>query len=68
MDPSVSPSPGAKLAKPPKETGPGNFVAKAHDMIENCSALHPEIAGWNDAGDTVLIYNPTQLEQHYLVM
>ena len=69
MDPSVSPSPGAKLPKPPtsKETGgPGNFVAKAHDMIENCSALHPEIAGWNDAGDTVLIYSPTQLEQHYL--
>lgn len=70
MDPSVSPSPGAKLPKLPKlpkETGgPGNFVAKAHAMIENCSALHPEIAGWNDAGDTVLIYSPTQLEQHYL--
>lgn len=70
MDPSVSPSPGdklPKLPKLPKETGgPGNFVAKAHAMIENCSALHPEIAGWNDAGDTVLIYSPTQLEQHYL--
>jgi len=35
-------------------------------MIENCSACNPEIASWDDAGDTVLIYNPTQLEQHYL--
>eukprot|EP00563_Minutocellus_polymorphus_P001323 CAMPEP_0181030322 /NCGR_PEP_ID=MMETSP1070-20121207/5661_1 /TAXON_ID=265543 /ORGANISM="Minutocellus polymorphus, Strain NH13" /LENGTH=619 /DNA_ID=CAMNT_0023107673 /DNA_START=217 /DNA_END=2076 /DNA_ORIENTATION=- len=64
MDHSVSPSPVAKLPKPPKETG--NFVSKAHDMIENCSALHPEIASWNDVGDTVLIHSPTQLEQHYL--
>ena len=35
-------------------------------MIENCSVSHPEIASWSDAGDTVLIYSPTQLEQHYL--
>ena len=35
-------------------------------MIENCSISHPEIASWSDAGDTVLIYSPTQLEQHYL--
>ena len=35
-------------------------------MIENCSVSHPEIACWSDAGDTVLIYSPTQLEQHYL--
>ena len=35
-------------------------------MIENCSVSNPEIASWNDAGDTVLIYSPTQLEQHYL--
>ena len=35
-------------------------------MIESCALSNPHIAGWNDGGDTLIVYSPQELEKEYL--
>mmetsp|Transcript_7193 Transcript_7193/g.15690 ORF Transcript_7193/g.15690 Transcript_7193/m.15690 type:complete len:644 (-) Transcript_7193:159-2090(-) len=50
--------------KPPRESG--NFASKAHDMIEYLDENNPEVAGWNESGDTIVIHSSAHMEQEYL--